>query len=97
MGNKKLGTIELIPKRKFYDYKAKYDKNAKTKHLLPVDLPKNKLNEIHNLGYKYEVFKEFGPDTQTWYHSTFYKYLKSEKGEKMQKIYDNLKIGRAHV
>ena len=40
MGNKKLGTIELIPKRKFYDYKAKYDKTAKTKHVLPVNLPK---------------------------------------------------------
>ena len=40
MGKKKLGTIELVPKRKFYDYKAKYDKNAKTKHILPVDLTK---------------------------------------------------------
>jgi D-alanine-D-alanine ligase len=26
MGNKKLGAIELKPKRKFYDYKAKYSK-----------------------------------------------------------------------
>ena len=26
---KKLGAIELIPSRKFYDYKAKYQKNAK--------------------------------------------------------------------
>ena len=43
MGNKKLGTIELIPKRKFYDYKAKYDKKAKTKHILPVKLPINKI------------------------------------------------------
>ena len=29
MGNKKLGAIELKPKRKFYDYKAKYNKNFK--------------------------------------------------------------------
>ena len=36
MGNKKLGAIELVPQRKFYDYKAKYDKNAKTKHILPI-------------------------------------------------------------
>ena len=43
MGNKKLGTIELKPKRKFYDYKAKYDKNAKTKHILPVNLPKKNI------------------------------------------------------
>ena len=42
MGNKKLGTIELVPKRKFYDYKAKYDKNAKTKHILPVNLYQRK-------------------------------------------------------
>ena len=52
MGNKKLGTIELVPKRKFYDYKAKYDKNAKTKHILPVDLPDNKLNEVENIALK---------------------------------------------
>jgi len=52
MGKKKLGSIELVPKRKFYDYKAKYDKKAKTKHLLPVDLPKNKLNEIENIALK---------------------------------------------
>ena len=49
-----------------------------------------KLDEIHKLGYEYDVFKEFGPDTNTWYHSTFYKYLKSENGKKMQEIYDNL-------
>ena len=29
MGNKKLGAIELKPKRKFYDYKAKYSSKAK--------------------------------------------------------------------
>ena len=28
-----LGAIELIPKREFYDYKAKYTKSARTKHL----------------------------------------------------------------
>ena len=32
MGNKKLGAIELKPKRAFYDYQAKYNTNAKTKH-----------------------------------------------------------------
>ena len=30
MGDKKLGAIELKPKRQFYDYKAKYNLNAKT-------------------------------------------------------------------
>ena len=52
MGNKKLGVIELKPKRKFYDYKAKYSNNAKTKHIIPVDLPKNKLNEAMDLSLK---------------------------------------------
>ena len=52
MGGKKLGAIELVPKRKFYDYKAKYDKKAKTKHILPVDLPKDKLKEVENIALK---------------------------------------------
>ena len=51
MGNKKLGAIELKPKRKFYDYEAKYNTNAKTKHIIPVDLPKNKLNQVLNIAY----------------------------------------------
>jgi D-alanine-D-alanine ligase len=52
MGNKKLGAIELKPKRKFYDYEAKYSVNAKTEHIIPVKLPKNKLNEVLNLSLK---------------------------------------------
>ena len=40
MGNKKLGDIELKPKRKFYDYKAKYNSKAKTEHIIPVNLSK---------------------------------------------------------
>ena len=52
MGNKKLGAIELKPKRKFYDYQAKYNTNAKTEHIIPVSLPNNKLNEIMNLSLK---------------------------------------------
>ena len=35
-----LGAIELVPKRSFYDYKAKYTKSAKTKHLMPARLKK---------------------------------------------------------
>ena len=52
MGNQKLGAIELKPKRKFYDYKAKYSINAKTEHIIPVELPKNKLNEVMNISLK---------------------------------------------
>ena len=44
MGNKKLGAIELKPKRKFYDYDAKYNANAKTQHIIPVEISRNKIN-----------------------------------------------------
>ncbi|MDC0875809.1 D-alanine--D-alanine ligase [Candidatus Pelagibacter sp.] len=52
MGNKKLGAIELKPKRKFYDYQAKYNSNAKTQHIIPVELSKNKLDEVKNIALK---------------------------------------------
>ena len=52
MGNKKLGAIELKPKRKFYDYQAKYNTKAKTQHIIPVNLPKKKFSEIMNLAFK---------------------------------------------
>ncbi len=52
IGSKKLGAIELRPKRKFYDYKAKYSSNAKTQHIIPVDLSKDKYNQIMNIAYK---------------------------------------------
>ena len=41
-----LGAIELEPKRKFYDYKAKYSKAAKTKHIMPANLKKSKYKEV---------------------------------------------------
>ena len=41
-----LGAIELEPKRKFYDYKAKYSKTAKTKHIMPANLEKSKYKEV---------------------------------------------------
>ncbi|MDB4033951.1 D-alanine--D-alanine ligase [Candidatus Pelagibacter sp.] len=49
MDNKILGAIELEPKRKFYDYEAKYNSSAKTKHLIPVDLSKNNLAKITSI------------------------------------------------
>ena len=52
LGNRKLGAIELKPKRKFYDYQAKYNKNAKTEHLIPVNLNKSKFDEIMSLALK---------------------------------------------
>lgn len=38
MGSKALGAIEIIPKRSFYDYTAKYSVDAKTKHIIPVKM-----------------------------------------------------------
>ena len=52
MGNKKLGAIELKPKRKFYDYDAKYNTNAKTQHIIPVEISRNKLDEVMNMALK---------------------------------------------
>jgi D-alanine-D-alanine ligase len=52
MGKKKLGAIELKPKRKFYDYKAKYNASAKTKHIIPIDLPKKKLDQVMQMAFK---------------------------------------------
>jgi len=52
LGKRKLGAIELIPKRKFYDYKAKYNKNAKTKHVIPVNISKKNYNKVTNIALK---------------------------------------------
>jgi len=47
-----LGAIELIPKRRFYDYKAKYTKAARTKHIMPARLSKKKYNEVLKIAKK---------------------------------------------
>tara|TARA_B100001057_G_scaffold456823_1_gene504585 strand:+ start:10888 stop:11802 length:915 start_codon:yes stop_codon:yes gene_type:complete len=52
IGYKKLGAIELQPKRKFYDYQAKYSLKAKTKHLIPVNLSKKEFNKVMNTALK---------------------------------------------
>ena len=52
INNTAIGAIELIPKRKFYDYKAKYTKAAKTKHIMPARLKKNKYSEVLRLAQK---------------------------------------------
>ena len=46
LNNKALGAIELKPKRSFYDYKAKYEKSAKTSHIMPANLPNKKYTEV---------------------------------------------------
>jgi len=52
LGKKKLGAIELQPKRKFYDYEAKYNLKAKTKHIIPVKLDKKNLDKIMNIALR---------------------------------------------
>ena len=52
LGNKKLGIIELIPKRKFYDYKAKYSASAKTEHIIPVKMSVKNFNKINSIAMK---------------------------------------------
>ena len=47
-----IGAIELIPKRLFYDYKAKYTKKAKTEHVMPARLTKRKYNEVLKIARK---------------------------------------------
>ena len=46
MDSKKLGVIELIPKRKFYDYEAKYNPKSNTQHIIPVNLEKKDLKKV---------------------------------------------------
>jgi len=52
MGKRKLGAIELVPRRKFYDYQAKYDVKSKTKHIIPVNISEKKIKEVLNIALK---------------------------------------------
>ena len=52
IGSRKLGAIELEPKRKFYDYQAKYNSKAKTKHIIPVNLSKKYYSKLMSLSLK---------------------------------------------
>lgn len=52
INNKALGAIELVPRRSFYDYKAKYTKSAKTQHIMPARLKKNKYIEVLKIALK---------------------------------------------
>ena len=51
-GSQKLGAIELKPKRKFYDYEAKYNPNAKTEHIIPVKISKKNYNKVTDIALK---------------------------------------------
>ena len=52
MGDKAIGAIELVPKRQFYDYTAKYSSKAKTKHIMPAPINKKRYNEVLKIAKK---------------------------------------------
>ena len=52
VNEKPLGAIELRPKRKFYDYLAKYSKKAETLHIMPAPIGSKKYNEVLSLAVK---------------------------------------------
>ncbi|MBD1153982.1 D-alanine--D-alanine ligase [Pelagibacterales bacterium SAG-MED23] len=52
LGSKKLGIIELKPKRRFYDYKAKYSASAKTEHIIPVNVNEKNYNKVNSIAMK---------------------------------------------
>ena len=52
LGSKKLGIIELKPKRKFYDYKAKYSASANTQHIIPVNISPKNFNIVNSIAMK---------------------------------------------
>jgi len=46
IGSKAVGAIEIKPSKGFYDYNAKYSRNAKTKHIMPANLEKKIYNKV---------------------------------------------------
>ena len=55
MNKKALGAIELKPKRKFYDYYAKYSSKAKTKHIMPAPMEAKKYKEVLNIAQRAHI------------------------------------------
>ena len=75
LGKKKLGAIELKPKRKFYDYKAKYSSKAKTKHIIPVNIKTKEYQTVMNIALKaHKVLKCSGVTRSDFkfYNGKFY-------------------------
>ena len=75
LGNKKLGIIELKPKRKFYDYKAKYSASARTKHIIPVNISKKNYNKVNAIAMKaHKILKCRGVSRSDFrfYNNKFY-------------------------
>ena len=52
LGKKKLGAIELKPKRRFYDYEAKYNPKAQTEHIIPVKISKKNYEKVTSIALR---------------------------------------------
>ena len=52
LSEKVLGAIELKPKRKFYDYQAKYNPNSKTEHIIPINISESQYLNVTNIALK---------------------------------------------
>ena len=52
LNKKPLGIIELKPKRKFYDYEAKYNPKAKTEHIIPVKMSYKNSQNVKKIALK---------------------------------------------
>ena len=75
IGVKKLGAIELKPKRKFYDFEAKYNFKARTEHIIPVDLNKKEFTRLMSIAFKAHKLIKCGGVTRSdfkFYKGKFY-------------------------
>ena len=75
IGSKKLGAIELKPKRKFYDFEAKYNLKARTEHIIPVDLNKREFTRLMSIAFKAHKLIKCGGVTRSdfkFYKGKFY-------------------------
>ena len=51
-GKDQVGSIEIVPKNKFYDYESKYFDNGATQHIIPPRIEQSKIREVSELGLK---------------------------------------------
>ena len=52
LGDKVLPSIRIETSEIFYDYQAKYNSKAKTKHIIPVNLSKKNYHKVNKIAYK---------------------------------------------
>ena len=52
VGNKAIGSVEITPTRKFYDFKAKYLSSAKTIHTIPPRIPQKIHSKVKKIALK---------------------------------------------